>query len=238
MISQDRTRNYYRQQHLSALLRCVASISLLMIATNVDILIARSINSREFQLDNSNLKDTSLPPNPSLGENELRDINDRSSRVSDEFEPPETAYSGRKLEPESAYLIGEDIADSPSQSRPGLIHSSTMIAPNINTNDINNIFPTTGSPSTSESISVTTMSSNEINSSTGYATVNYNGIIGINATDPFAITTESRIFSLPLGVQVKYSSTSSLNHHSFHHFKSNNTDHCQISSLCAFYMER
>lgn len=38
--------------------------------------------------------------------------------------------------------------------------------------------------------------------STEYATVNYNGVIGINATDPYAFTTESRSFELPTQIQV------------------------------------
>lgn len=38
--------------------------------------------------------------------------------------------------------------------------------------------------------------------STEYATVNYNGLIGINATDPYAFTTESRSFELPTQIQV------------------------------------
>lgn len=37
---------------------------------------------------------------------------------------------------------------------------------------------------------------------TEYATVNYNGLIGVNATDPYAITTESRSFALPTEIQV------------------------------------
>uniref|UniRef100_A0A6G1SMQ0 Neuropeptide Y receptor n=2 Tax=Aceria tosichella TaxID=561515 RepID=A0A6G1SMQ0_9ACAR len=36
----------------------------------------------------------------------------------------------------------------------------------------------------------------------GYATVNYNGLIGVNGTDPYAITTESRSFALPTEIQI------------------------------------
>lgn len=50
-------------------------------------------------------------------------------------------------------------------------------------------------------ISATTMPESAIETAT-YATINYNGLIGVNATDPYAITTESRSFSLPLEVQV------------------------------------
>lgn len=35
-----------------------------------------------------------------------------------------------------------------------------------------------------------------------FVTVNYNGLIGVNGTDPYAITTESRTLSLPTEIQV------------------------------------
>jgi len=41
-----------------------------------------------------------------------------------------------------------------------------------------------------------------LDSSTNYATVSYNGVIGVNATDPMAITTESRSFGLSIYIQV------------------------------------
>lgn len=36
----------------------------------------------------------------------------------------------------------------------------------------------------------------------GYATVTYDGMIGVNATDPYAFTTETRSFILPVEIQV------------------------------------
>jgi hypothetical protein len=41
-------------------------------------------------------------------------------------------------------------------------------------------------------------------SSTEYSTVNYDGLVGINATDPYAIVTESRMFALPTEIQVSH----------------------------------
>lgn len=44
-----------------------------------------------------------------------------------------------------------------------------------------------------------------VGSSTELATVNYNGLIGFNGTDPFAVTTESnRMSGLPTEIQVNY----------------------------------
>lgn len=66
---------------------------------------------------------------------------------------------------------------------------------------------TTGSifvPST-PSISLLPSSANmSSNISQPTATVSYNGLIGVNATDPFAITTESRYFGLPTEIQVSW----------------------------------
>lgn len=54
-------------------------------------------------------------------------------------------------------------------------------------------------------ISSSTTPSTTNDSYTQYATVNYNGLIGLNATDPYAITTESKSLSLPTEIQVSYS---------------------------------
>lgn len=102
----------------------------------------------------------------------------------------------------------------PSQTLPRKIIESTSLSPHINgtTNSMSNIdnllnqqdTSTLASSISSALISASSISSTHITNTTEYATINYNGLIGVNATDPMAITAESRTFGLPTEIQVDY----------------------------------
>lgn len=96
----------------------------------------------------------------------------------------------RSTAPETTVSILTTLDDSRQGRQSNLI--SSISAPSIQ--QISTPRVATTMPTTSDS--------GQSDQTTEYATVNYNGIIGINATDPYAITTETRTFALPLEVQV------------------------------------
>lgn len=101
--------------------------------------------------------------------------------------------------------ISELMADPKLLLQHNHYHSSNISAP---------IIPTTsdaGQPASlntsTQVISSSTMTSESaaaaILSAAEYSTINYNGVIGYNATDPYTFTTtETRLFDLPAEIQV------------------------------------
>lgn len=182
-----------------------------MVASNGNISLAHgtSLDESAYSALNNNTNSTSKVTSllHSLGPPRFTSYQRANHLLEQSDRPPEVVDRSQEATHDAIRTLNEKTPNSSSQSGLKLALSNPiMIGTNTEINNITGTRPTLAPlypPTAAALISSSTMSTYQANNVSGeYATVNYNGLIGINATDPLAISTESRIFSLPIGVQV------------------------------------